>query len=420
MHVLLVSIGTGGDIFPYIGLGKVLRARGHQVTLVAPEDFAALAADHQLAFRPVVSVEQNHKLLSNPDFWHPIKAGGVAARWGMRLVELQYKLISQLASGEQTVLVSNPGLVAATIAAEKLRRPIANLILQPWMIPSSIAPPVIFDCHFPRATPRWVLDLFWGFIASAGDLLVRKQINRVRISIGLSPVRRFLKDWFSRELVIGMFPEWYGPPQADWPSQVRLTGFPMFDGSVREGLPADLEKFCRAGKPPIVFTFGTGMMHASKIYLAAIEACRALGARAIFLTKYTNQVPASLPPFVQHSDFAPFQELFPLCAAVVHHGGIGTVAKSLAAGVPQLILPFAFDQTDNGARVKRLGTGDWLKQSKITGRSIADRLAGLLTPQTRDRCRLVAKRFDVEDSLTVAADLVEKLAERRLAQSTVG
>src|SRR5437762_2262672 len=120
MHAILVSIGTGGDIFPYIGLGRALRARGHQVTLVAPQDFSSLAAEHDLGFRAVVSMEENHELLSNPDFWHPIKAGRVAARWGMRLVERQYQLISQVADAQETVFVTNPGLVAAAIVAEKL------------------------------------------------------------------------------------------------------------------------------------------------------------------------------------------------------------------------------------------------------------------------------------------------------------
>ena len=103
MHIILVSIGTGGDIFPYIGLGRALRARGHRVTLVAPEDFSNLAADHDLGFHAVVSMEENHELLSNPDFWHPFKAARVAARWGMRLIERQYQLISELADGQETV-----------------------------------------------------------------------------------------------------------------------------------------------------------------------------------------------------------------------------------------------------------------------------------------------------------------------------
>jgi len=300
---------------------------------VAPEDFASLAADHDLAFRAVVSVKENHELLANPDFWHPFKAARVAARWGMRLLERQYQLISELADGEQTVFVTNPGLVAATIAAETLRRPIANLILQPWMIPSSIAPPVMFGYEFPRATPRWALDLFWRMLDAIGDLLVGRDINRIRLSAGLPRVRGILTHWLSPELIIGMFPEWYGLPQADWPGQIRLAGFPMFDGTVREGLPAGLQEFCSGGTPPIVFTFGTGMMHATKMFNAAVEACRILNRRGIFLTKYTHQLPVALPPFIRHWDFAPFQELFPHCAAVVHHGGAGTTAAGMRAHV---------------------------------------------------------------------------------------
>ena len=419
MHALLVTVGTGGDIFPYIGLGRVLRARGHQVTLVAPEDFASLAAEYGIAFRAVVSLQENHELLANPDFWHRFKAGGVAARWGMRLLERQYQLISELADGEQTIFVSNPGLVAATIVAQKRGKPMANLILQPWMIPSSIAPPVMFGYEFPRATPRWALKVFWRLLDTAGDWLVGQEINRIRLSAGLPRVRGILTHWLSPELIIGMFPEWYGPPQADWPRQIRLAGFPMFDGTVQEGLPPGLREFCSAGTPPIVFTFGTGMMHAMKMFNAAVEACRILNRRGIFLTKYTDQLPASVPPFIGHWDFAPFQELFPHCAAVVHHGGIGTTAKALAAGVPQLILPLAFDQPDNGIRMKRLGAGDWLKQRKISGGSIAERLSRLITPETHDCCRVLAKRFVAEDSLQIAADWVEELAERRLSESTV-
>ena len=91
--------------------------------------------------------------------------------------------------------------------------------------------------------------------------------------------------------------------------------------------------------------------------------------RGILLTKYAAQVPDPLPPNVIRVGFAPFRKLFPRCAAVVHHGGIGTVAKALAAGVPQLVLPGAFDQTDNATRVKRLGAGDWFPPAGRTRRA---------------------------------------------------
>jgi UDP:flavonoid glycosyltransferase YjiC (YdhE family) len=209
-----------------------------------------------------------------------------------------------------------------------------------------------------------------------------------------------------------MFPDCYGPPQGDWPPQVKLVGFPMYDGQPGGGLPPELLRFCLAGDPPVAFTFGTGMMHAAELFRRALEVCRVLGARGIFLTKYGDQLPTPLPPSVRAFEFAPFLGLFPLCAAVVHHGGIGTVAKALATGTPQLILPMAFDQFDNAARVKGLGAGDWLKSGRWRIAQAVDALALLMSDQTRRHCRHVAEHFHGGDALETAAKLVEGLANR--------
>ena len=137
----------------------------------------------------------------------------------------------------------------------------------------------------------------------------------------------------------------------------------------------------------------------------------ALGRRGIFLTKFRDQLPSSLPASMLHREFAPFQKLFPHCAAVVHHGGVGTVAKALAAGIPQLIRPICFDQEDNGHRVKRLGVGDWLKFGPGGGRLIAEALRRLITPETQQQCRVVAARFENQDGLAAAARCIEWFME---------
>ena len=124
--------------------------------------------------------------------------------------------------------------------------------------------------------------------------------------------------------------------------------------------------------------------------------------------------PAPLPPTVRHARFAPFRLLFPQCAAIVHHGGVGTVAEALAAGVPQAVLPVAFDQKDNAIRVKRLGAGDWLRAGRATGDRVARLLSGLMTPQARQRCRDLAGRFAGAEPLESACDLLESLAAGRL------
>ncbi len=409
MHAILVSVGTDGDVFPYIGLGAKLRSRGHQVTLAASARYQSLARAHSFAFEALVSAEEDRELFGHPDFWNPLKTAPLAARWGVRFIERQFDLLSKLIT-KDTVLVANPGVFAAALVHEKSGTPLVSLILQPWLIPSSMAPPIMPGFTFLRRAPQPVWRVFWRALDGVGHVLVGRNLNRLRVSLGLKPLRRIFHNWLSPQLVLGLFPEWYGSPQADWPPQMRLIGFPMFDGGQGDEVPAQLLEFCHAGNPPVAFTFGTAMAHPADLFSAALEACAVLGVRGIFLTKYGNQLPDPLPASVFHSQFAPFQALFPQCSAVVHHGGIGTVAKAMVSAIPQLICPICFDQTDNGVRTKGLGAGDWLKFRRGDGRKMADALSRLMTPETRSRCRVIAARCQISDALELAAQCIEEFA----------
>lgn len=412
MHAILVSIGTDGDIFPYVGLGAKLRARGHRVTLVASAHYEPLALAHAFDFRALVSTQENQELFDHPDFWHPLKTAPLSARWGVRFLRRQYEMLSDLA-GEDAVLVANPGVFAVALVHEKFGRPWASLVLQPGVIPSVIAPPIMPGFAFLSGAPRPVWKLFWRALDVVGDVLVGREFNALRASLGLPPMRRIFQNWLSPQLALGMFPDWYGPPPSDWPPQMRLTGFPMYDGGQNRRLADEVLNFCRSGPPPVAFTFGTGMRHSAAMFRAAVEASKKCGVRAIFLTKHRDQLPDPLPPSALHCVFAPFDQLFPLCAAVVHHGGIGTVAQAMAAGTPQLIQPICFDQMDNGARVKRLGIGDALGCRHAPPPQIAAALAKLLTPEARDRCREISARFAANDALDTAAQHIETLVAKR-------
>ena len=407
MHVVLVSVGTDGDIFPYVGVGTVLRSRGHSVTLAASETYEPLARHHGFGFEALISAEENKELFEHPDFWNPRKAAFLCARWGRRFLGRQYETLSALATVD-SVLVANPGVLAASLVHEKFGVPWTSLVLQPGIIPSSLAPPVMPGLTFLAKAPRPVWKLFWRWLDWFGDRLVGRDLNELRRSLGLKPMRRIFQNWLSRQLVIGMFPEWYGAPQADWPSPMRLVGFPVFDGGLNQELAPELRQFCRAGEPPVAFTFGTGMAHPSALFRSAIQACDLLGRRGILLTKYRDQLPETLPSSIRHCSFAPFQQLFPECGAVVHHGGIGTVSQALAAGVPQLAQPLCFDQFDNGARVRQLGVGDCLPGAS-SGKQMAKALSPLLEAEVRTTCSRWQSRVDGTASLNQTARLVESM-----------
>ncbi|MES2709733.1 MAG: glycosyltransferase [Verrucomicrobiota bacterium] len=413
MHFLLPTVGTDGDVLPYVRLGKELRRRGHGVTLVAAEPYEPLAVRNGLAFGMLVSGVENAALFENPDFWNPLKSAPLAARWGMRFLERQYALISGLIR-ENTVIIANPGLLAAPLAAEKRGVPLVSLVLQPWMIPSAAAPPIMPGLAFLRSAPWPFWKLFWRGLDFGVDLLIGQELNRLRNSLGMKPARRILHHWLSRGLAMGMFPGWYGEPQTDWPKQLKLTGFPLGGGENSGELPVELLEFIRSGPAPVVFTFGTGMAQPGRQFRAALEACAMAGFRGIFLTKYPDQLPAPLPPSIFSCAFSPFEQLFPLCAAVVHHGGIGTAAVAMAAGVPQLVWPICFDQADNGDRLRKLGIGDCLSGRRVTGKSLARRVRALMSPEVKARCEAIRMKLDNTDGLARAADEVEAFAAARI------
>src|SRR5439155_14745996 len=143
MHAILVSVGTDGDVFPYVGLGARLRARGHRVTLAANEPYRALAESQGLEFHALVSEADTQAFLSSPDLWHPLKGAGFLARWGARQLGAHYRLLAELAGDADAVLAASLGVISARLVQEKLGRPLASIVLQPWMIASIDAPPIM-------------------------------------------------------------------------------------------------------------------------------------------------------------------------------------------------------------------------------------------------------------------------------------
>lgn len=359
-------------------------------------------------FVSLVTVDEVQRMLSSPDMWHPLKSGWFMARWGSPLLAKQYEDLAALMNSREICVVANPGVLAARLIQEKFEVKFVSLVLQPGVLPSCSLPPVMpGDLTLPRWAPRSLGEAYWRMVDVAADLLLGRELNRLRTQLGLRPVSRLFQWWLSPEKVFGLFPNWYAPRQDDWPPQLELVGFGKSDGD-KTVLPGSVRAFCEAGSPPIAFTLGTGMAHARGFFHSAVEACQRTGRRGVLLTKFADQVPSELPSSVHYCDFAPFHQLLPHCDAIVHHGGVGTTAAALQSGCPQLLLPLAWDQDDNAARVTRLKTGVTLSRRRRTGRSLADAIQQVTDPTIRTRCEQVALMADQADGLEVAANLLMK------------
>jgi UDP:flavonoid glycosyltransferase YjiC (YdhE family) len=173
-----------------------------------------------------------------------------------------------------------------------------------------------------------------------------------------------------------------------------------------------VHEFLAGGSPPIAFSPGSANREAHSFFLAAVESCQRLGRRGILLTKYGEQLPANLPPAVRHFGFVPLSKLLPHTAALVHHGGIGSCAQALAAGVPHIVQPMSYDQFDNSRRLVGLGVGSEIPVRKFRGAAIAAALDSLWeSPSVATRCRELASRCDGPATLSAACDALEQLAD---------
>src|SRR6516165_9799095 len=169
MHVILATVGTDGDIFPHVGLGAALRARGHRITLAAPEPYRARADALGIEFCPLATDAEVARMVADPDLWHPFRSGLMMARWGGAMIARQYEALAALARQPESVLVANPGLLAARVVQEKLGTPTASLLLQPGILPSSTGPPEMpGGMTIPAWFPRPLRQLYWLGVDAAG------------------------------------------------------------------------------------------------------------------------------------------------------------------------------------------------------------------------------------------------------------
>ncbi len=411
MNVLLVPVGSAGDVHPFVGLGLALRARGHHVRVITNAHFEALVRRVGLEFVELGTAE-HARAIEDPDLWHPIKGFTLLAQAMVPLIRMLYDVLREQYVPGKTVVAASTLAFGARVAQEKLGIRLATVHLQPAVLRSVYQAPVLPGLAMPGWLPRFVKRLLYR----VGDTLIVDRLlapglNAFRAELGLPPVRHlFDRWWHSPERVIGLFPEWYAPRQPDWPPQLVQTGFPLYDERGVQELPADLSAFLEAGDPPIVFTPGSAMMHARQFFQESVAACGLLGRRGLLLTRYREQVPARLPAGVRHFEYVPFSQVLPRAAALVHHGGIGTSAQALAAGVPQLVMPMGFDQLDNAARLTRLGVAAVLKPRAYRAKTAARQLDALLTSaRVAGRCREVAARFVGARALEETCALLEAM-----------
>jgi rhamnosyltransferase subunit B len=418
-RVVVTTFGSLGDLYPYLALALGLRARGHDVVVATGKCYRDKVEALDLGFAPV---RPDSNWVTDPEmmrrYSHPRWGLIRVAQWQLRSLREAYEDTLAAVEGAD-LLVGNLAAYSARLVAEKTGVAWASAMHLPLLFASAYDPPILPGLPGVSKKLRLLGPGFWGplrLLLSWSMGWLARPWHRLRREIGLPPATDLnpLTDGYSPKLHLALFSKRLMDKQPDWPPQTVVTGFPWYDQPGSAALPPMLARFLDAGPPPIVFTLGTALAtDPGTFYETSAEAARALRRRAVLLLMCSRNRPPSLPEGVVALDYAPFSELFPRAAVVVHHGGIGTTGLAMRAARPMLVMPCAWDQWDNAERAARLGIARTIPRRRYTSARLAAELRQLLEdPAYARRASAIAEQVRQEDGARVACDALSELLQR--------
>lgn len=423
MRIAILSLGTLGDIQPHVALGVGLQAAGHQVRLISHADFRELASSRGLDFCA---------LGKNSRAWHRTDAGNRMIAAGTNPFEfmsgfggLQECLLDHVAHecldgvrGVDLLLSSMTAVFLGHAVAEKCHMPLCLTSLQPTAPTCYQA-----NCLFPELPAWWPMPWIYNMATHAlfGECfwqLCRSAVNRLRVrTLGLPPFpllgpARLLTSMptlhaYSPSVV---------PLPGDWGAHHHVTGYWFLERSASWQPPAELVDFLESGPKPVCVGFGS--MHSTDpaaLTRLVLEALERSGQRGILLTGWGGLGTLELSKDVLITQAVPHDWLFPRVAAVVHHGGAGTTAACLRAGVPAVHVPFMADQTYWARRVYSLGAGPApIGVKKLRAETLAAAIREAVAgPEHRAKAAELARKIHAEDGVVRAVQVIDVLGSRR-------
>ena len=416
MRIVLNTFGSFGDVHPYMAIALELQSRGHEPVIATMEIYREKIEGAGLEFFPVrpniaQPQQQDAELLERL----------MEPRTGPRFlteevifpaVRDSYNDLNEAVTGAD-LLLTHPAAPAGPLVGRKTGMPWISTILAPMSFFSA------YDTPVPPYM-QWTMNLrLLGprFMKFSLDLMKRphkaKAVAAFRNELGLSDYGNpIFEGQHSPTLVLALFSPVFAQAQPDWPRHTEITGFCFYDGHDQLPMPVELEEFLAAGPPPIVFTLGTSAVWVARdFFQESIEAAQRLGRRAVLLIGDERNRLATVPDGMIAVNYAPYQSLLPRASVVVHHGGVGTTAQALLAGVPTLIVPFAFDQSDNAEHARRLGTSRTVYRNSYRAPRLERELRELLErPDYRRKAVAVSNKLKQENGPARAADLIENLS----------
>lgn len=428
MRITIVTVGSRGDVQPYVALGLGLKGAGHEVTLTTHAPFETFVRSRGLIFSPIPG---------DPEGIWQTEHGLRVLRGGQNPVvflrALRDAMLEEADAGFDAcvracqgadLVVRSPLAIAPLHIAEAMGVPQVGAYLQPLTRTRAFAPPYL---------PRWLDRLGWlsWLVSSVGERVMwqmfhpvanrfrRERLSLPPLSVG-ALIRRFYRDGYP--LVYGFSPHVI-PQPADWPVSARVTGYwflPAEDGWRPD---PELEAFVGAGPAPVCVGFGSmGSTDVEALTRLVVGALRQAKQRGIILSGWAKLGDGLSADDVIVRSAVPHDWLFPRCRALVHHGGAGTTAAGLRAGRPTVVVPWFADQPLWGERVRHMGVGPRpIPHKRLSEARLAAALVQVVSdPEMLARAEVLGASIQAEDGVARAVALIERASAvtRPKAQAT--
>ena len=414
MKITILTQGSRGDVQPYVALGVGLKNVGYQVCLPAPEVFRQLICDAGLNFIPMHGLDPQ-EFIRTPEIQSAVRQGGQLQILTSLLHKAGPLLESMFdeywrTSADTDLLIASSLLFGIPDCAEKrgiplIQAPIHALIAPTRAFPSAfLAPWGVQENNFVNPiTHKIVQFVFWS--------LCRSVLNRWRKKMSLPRINNYFQNMQKRNdpTIYGFSPSVLPSPK-DWPTNHHVTGFWFLEPASGWKPPQELIQFLESGPPPVYVGFGSmDTQDPARMTRLVVDALAACGQRGVLASGWGGLQSEFLPKTIFPISEIPHSWLFPQMAAIVHHGGMGTTAAGLRAGIPGIVIPLGGDQPFWADRLQRLGVGIHSGSFfKITSKRLAaDITRAVNNPNVRAGAAALGEKIRVEHGVDRAVELIQ-------------
>lgn len=375
--LLFLASGTIGDFLRTVALAREMVARRHRVTILGSRELAPLVTRHAIPYVPLPESQYARQESFADGIWRN-NASSIET-WMRHVVlpsiEQEMEVVSRLVSADTCVVLSHLNL-GARLVLECLRTRFAVLYYHP----------------FALREPA-------GEVTRRSNSIVG-EVNQFRVSLGLAPIPALYPHWIASPTAnLCLFPRWIVPPVAYLPPELSFAGFPITSSiatGAGESNVSAIETDLRQKRDSVVHLFLTGttgtLLKNVNAYLdVAMDVVSRRGEVGIFVDSSSAHPLCKLGQSFYYVGFTPLAELLPYVDTVTHHGGIGTLADSLAAGLPQVIVPVNADQPHNARTLREMRVAVIVEPHAVNQRNLDEALDRVLQPEVREQCRSVAR-----------------------------